>query len=289
MTLREFYKNASAVLIDSGVDNSDFEAAEIIKSLMNIDSAAFLMYQNDEADSDLCDKAMQMIQRRIDGEPLQYIIGEWDFLDLTFEVGRGVLIPRPETEELCEFVVSKMSKMDKPVVFDLCSGSGCIGLSIKHRVPNADVYLIEYSDDALYYLNRNRERLGFARNTVAIKGDVLGGYEKFAFLPKPDVIISNPPYIKTDEIAALQKEVTKEPFMALDGGEDGLIFYRCFAEKWLDNLNENGFIAVECGEEQALCIASLFEKQCGEIQILKDFNDIERFVVAEKSNRKDNT
>lgn len=289
MTVRELYKKTAEALKNGNVENADFEAATIVQKLLNVDRSAFLMYQNDEAKEEVCNKTAEAVEKRLNGEPLQYIIGEWDFYDITFEVGRGVLIPRPETEELCDYVISQIKNKDKPVVFDLCSGSGCIGLSIKHRLPNADVYLVEYSDEALHYLNRNREKLGFARNTVSIKGDVLGGFEKFGFLPKPDVVVSNPPYIKTADLASLQKEVKQEPEMALDGGDDGLIFYRCFAEKWLDYVNDGGFFAVECGEDQAFRIASLFEKHCDEIKILKDFNNIDRFVAARKGGRKDNT
>ncbi|MBO5184222.1 MAG: peptide chain release factor N(5)-glutamine methyltransferase, partial [Clostridia bacterium] len=145
-----------------------------------------------------------------------------------------------------------------------------------------NVYLVEYFDEALGFLNENRMALSVARSVPAIKGDVLEGYEKFGFLPRPDVIVSNPPYIKKSELAFLQSEVRCEPSTALDGGEDGLVFYRAFAEKWLPFINEKGFIAVECGETQAEKIASLFSKHSSEITVLKDFNGIDRFVIAGK-------
>ena len=197
-------------------------------------------------------------------------------------MGEGVLIPRPETEELCTAVIERLKKMHAPTVFDLCAGSGCIGITLKKQVVQANVYLVEYFDEALGFLNENRMSLSVARSVPAIKGDVLEGYEKFGFLPRPDVIVSNPPYIKKSELAFLQSEVRCEPSAALDGGEDGLVFYRAFAEKWLPFINEKGFIAVECGETQAEKIASLFSKHSSEITVLKDFNGIDRFVIAGK-------
>ena len=282
MTLNETYKKGGNLLKENGIDNCEFEARIIIEHVCSYNYSDFLLNRNSTLSNDLEEAILKKIDERCSGCPLQYVICGWEFIGLTFKVGEGVLIPRPETEELCKFVIDQIKDKPKPVVFDLCSGSGCIGLSIKHFNPNADVYLIEYSDDALMFLNQNRESLGFARSVPVIKGDVLGGFERFAFLPKPDVIVSNPPYIKTDEIPTLQKEVLFEPKMALDGGCDGYEFYDCFAQKWIDCVNEGGLFAVECGEQQAEYISNIFASHCKTVKIKRDFNDIERFVVAFK-------
>lgn len=282
MTVFELYKEAEKLLKNENVCDASFEARLICEFATSISHSDFLLERTREATAEETKKTLSLLKERICGRPVQYITGKWEFLDMEFSVGEGVLIPRPETEELVLYVKDKLSQKKKPVIFDLCSGSGCIGLSLKKLIPDADVYLIEKSDEALMYLQKNREDLGFGNNTVAVKGDILKGYEGFTFLPKPDVIVSNPPYIKTEEIVSLQKEVQKEPFMALDGGKDGYIFYRCLSEKWLPYINDAGFMAVECGENQAREIAGMFSDNSTFCEIVKDFNSIERIVAAFK-------
>ena len=283
MKIFDLYKNCSSLLRENNIEDYDFEARLITENACGIDHGNFLLERYREASAEEIDKAFNDVKLRISGIPVQYIIGKWEFMGLEFSVGEGVLIPRPETEELCEFIIDKIKDNEKTVVFDLCSGTGCIGLSLKHFCKNADLYMVEKSDEALKYLEKNRSYLGFARNTVCVKGDILKGYEDgFSFLPKPDVIVSNPPYIRASEIPDLQKEVLKEPLMALDGGEDGFIFYRCLSDKWLAYIIEGGFIAVECGEGQAEEIASMFLEHATETQIIKDVYGTDRLVVAYK-------
>lgn len=281
-SLTEIYRHAADKLTSAGVEDAAFDARVIFETVFGVKYNQLVLNPDMKYDESLEEEFGKMLDERISGRPLQYIIGEWDFMGFTFKVGEGVLIPRPETEMLVEYAVDKMKSIANPVVFDLCSGSGCIGLSIKKLFPSARVFMVEKSDDALRYLEMNRENLGLARETVAIKGDILNGYEGFSSLPKPDVIISNPPYIKTEEIPTLQKEVQLEPKMALDGGEDGYIFYRCLAEKWVPYINEGGYIAVECGEEQAEEISGMFSAYCEKTEILDDFSGIQRIVAGLK-------
>ncbi len=280
MTAFEIKKLIEKKLEEANTENAGEEARLLTEYVCKISHGDFFLRRNEEICGDEKEKALALAERRINGEPLQYILGKWEFMGLEFLVGEGVLVPRPETEELVEFVIGKIKDRKKTVVFDLCSGSGCIGLALKHFVPQADVYMIEKSADAIKYLEQNRINLGFARNTVSVMGDIFGGYEKFSFLPRPDVIISNPPYIKSAELRFLQKEVRKEPTMALDGGEDGYIFYRSLSADWLPYIKNGGFMAVECSENQAKAISSMFLQNASQTEIIKDFNDIERVVVA---------
>ena len=282
MTVFELYKFCESELEKNKKADAGAEARLILQKVLGFDRTQLLLSKDNLADAKTVAEAQRILEQREKNIPLQYILGEWDFYGQTFKVGEGVLIPRPETEELCTAVIERLKKMQAPTVFDLCAGSGCIGITLKKQVVQANVYLVEYFDEALGFLNENRMSLSVARSVPAIKGDVLEGYEKFGFLPRPDVIVSNPPYIKKSELAFLQSEVRCEPSAALDGGEDGLVFYRAFAEKWLPFINDGGFIAVECGETQAEKIASLFSKHSGEITVLKDFNGIDRFVIAGK-------
>lgn len=282
MTVFELYKLCRDELQKAETENAENEARMIAEKALRFDNLQFLLNKNEQVDENSVTDAKEMLSKRLSGLPIQYILGEWDFYGRSFKVGKGVLIPRPETEELCSLVIEKIEKKPGAVVFDLCSGSGCIGITIKKEVPNASVYLIELYDDAIKYLNENRISHGLARSVPLIKGDVLSGYEAFGFLPKPDVIVSNPPYIKNQELSSLQKEVQNEPQSALDGGEDGLVFYRALCEKWFPKINDGGFLAVECGDEQGSEIASIFSKISRNVSVHKDFNGIERFVIAEK-------
>lgn len=280
MTVFELGKKIVTELEKSGDDDFLTDARYIIENVCNIEHIRYLIDRGRDATAEETEKALFYAEQRKQGKPLQYILGKWNFCGHDFYVGEGVLIPRPETEELVENVLERIEKMNAPTVFDLCSGSGCIGISIKHEKPDANVYLLEKSVDAIKYLEKNKIANGFGNSIVSIGYDVLSGYSDM--LPVPDVIVSNPPYINTDEIATLQKEVLLEPAMALDGGEDGLIFYRCLADKWLPEMKKGGIIAVECGEGQAETIAEMFSVYSSETEIIKDFYGADRFVFAVK-------
>ena len=228
MTVFELYKFCESELKKSKKADAGAEARLILQKVLGFDRTQLLLSKDNLADAKTVAETQRILEQRKKNIPLQYILGEWDFYGQTFKVGEGVLIPRPETEELCTAVIERLKKMQAPTVFDLCAGSGCIGITLKKQVAQANVYLVEYFDEALGFLNENRMALSVARSVPAIKGDVLEGYEKFAFLPRPDVIVSNPPYIKKSELSSLQSEVRYEPSTALDGGEDGLVFYRAF-------------------------------------------------------------
>ena len=220
------------------------------------------------------------LAQREAGRPLQYILGQWDFLALTLQVGEGVLIPRPDTELLCEAAAERLRSVSAPRVLDLCAGSGCVGLGVASLVPAATVTAVELSDDALPYLRANAAR--YPQYTVAVRqGNVLTDYADFD--GPYDAILSNPPYIPTADLAGLQREVQHEPKMALDGAEDGLLFYRTIAEHWCDKLAENGFVAVEVGIGQAADVAALFTA-CGleNTEVLTDLGGVQRVVIARK-------
>jgi len=215
---------------------------------------------------------LELVRRRAAGEPLQYLLGQWEFFGLNFAVGPGVLIPRPETEMLVELAIEHLQDFEAPTVLDLCAGTGCVGLSVAHHCPNAQIYLLELSGEALPYLTQNAANYPSAN---VIQGDML--HAQCSML-NAQLILSNPPYVPTKEISGLSKEVQQEPKMALDGGEDGLKFYRAIAEIWRPRLMPGGVLGMECGEGQADDIARLFAGD--QIEILRDFNDIRRVVIV---------
>ena len=278
MTLKELFLQGRNILQNNSVDNSVNEARWIFEDVFDCSGDYIIFHADDIADCDKGSEYLKKINKRASGVPVQYVIGEWDFYGETFFVGEGVLIPRPETELLVDFASEYLKDKKNPVVFDLCAGSGCIGLTVAKIFPEAKVFLLEKSDKALNYILKNKEKLSVS-NVSVIQGDIFNGFGFFGF-PRPDLILSNPPYINSDEIASLQSEVLKEPVMALDGGADGLDFYRVIGDKWLNNCS--GAVAVECGEGQADDIKKLFSLQCSVVSSVADFNGIERAVIGRK-------
>ena len=205
---------------------------------------------------------------------MQYVLGEWDFLDSTFAVGPGVLIPRPETEELAHLAIEQVKNAGAaPVVWDLCTGSGCIGISIAKACPGASVYCVEKSTDAFAYLQKNAMPVANVRPVLAdISGDLTA-------LPKPQVLVSNPPYIPAAVLPTLQSEVRKEPMMALDGGADGLDFYRLIAEKIVPTLASGTQLLLEIGDEQGMAVQNLFAT-CKNVQVRQDIYGKDRILIA---------
>ena len=274
MTLKEAYSYAVTFLERNGVDESDFKALCVVCSILNIKNSEYDAHINDFVSNK---KLADMLWKLKDGQPLQYVLGKWDFYESEFYVGEGVLIPRPETEELVEKVVDYIKTLGKCTVYDLCAGSGCIGLSIAKKCKNAFVYLIEKSEKALTYLNKNANGI---ENAEIIQGDICK-INKFSDLENADVIISNPPYIKSDDIADLQSEVLKEPIMALDGGKDGLDFYRIINDNWNNKFSDNGKLFLEIGDEQGRDIVTILSN-FDNINVLKDIYGNDRMVVADK-------
>lgn len=220
-----------------------------------------------------------LVRRRQAGEPLQYILGEWEFYGLRFAVGPGVLVPRPETELLVQLALEYLQGLpDKAcTVYDLCAGSGCAGLSIAHHCPQAQVKLLELSGEALPYLRENAKHYP---NAEVIQADILHCPLSIINFT---LVVSNPPYVRAGEIDGLRREVQQEPRMALDGGADGLVFYRALAAQWLPRLAPGGMLACECGEGQAGEIAAMFAP-FGTVKRLRDFNAVERVIAVMREN-----
>lgn len=273
MTLKELFEYCSDEL--SFGECGNFEAQCIFEDMLKVDRSRILSSNSPVTEDDIL-LVNSIIERRKAGEPLQYILGTWDFYDLTFFVGQGVLIPRPETEILVDFALDNLKDIKNPVIFDLCAGTGCIGLTIAKHMPEATVYLLEKQENAFEYLKKNADNLTL-ENVQLIKGDLFTF--DFDELPMADLIVSNPPYIPTTEIEELQKEVLSEPISALDGGNDGLDFYRCLADKWTSKVKKSGFMAFECGDNQSSDVIDIFNGKYVENNVIFDFNNIDRIVT----------
>lgn len=279
MTLNELYRQGAEMLDYAFIENAFFDARWLVEKAVGIEPNQFALKKDKKVNTKQEVEFLSLIRRRIAGEPLQYILGEWEFYGNPFYVGEGVLIPRPETELLVDFAKEQLSGKSAPVVFDLCSGSGCIAISIAKLFPKAKVYAVEKSTDACAYLKKN-VKLNKVKNVEIIKGDISSS--ELLRNVTPDLILSNPPYIMSDEISVLQKEVQHEPVMALDGGKDGFDFYRILSTEWLSKMRSGAVMAVECGESQAEDISQMFFLTKCDVDTINDLSGIPRVVTAVK-------
>ncbi len=280
MNLKEAFEIIESRLVESGIDGKK-DAEEIVLYGTGISV-------KEDPEKELSEAQMQVLnelmRRRIGHEPLQYIIGEWDFYDKTFCVGEGVLIPRPDTETLVEKCIEDNGGNENLTLVDLCAGSGCIGLTLEDKLSLKELYMVEKSGDAYRYLERNSKNLG--SKAKLILGDIFDE-EVINALPVADIITCNPPYLNVRDMTPgiLQEEVAFEPFEALYGGEDGLEYYRKIARLYKSKLNESGKIYFEIGigqEEEVMKI--LIQNGYTNVRKKRDYSGIYRVITAGVSN-----
>lgn len=274
MTAASALKRVLKTLLNAGIEDAQLEARALTQAVLKIGSTAFLTDDSD-IDERLLSELFEKAEKRADGYPLQYIIGEWEFFSLPFAVGEGVLVPRQDTEQLVLFAIEFLKEKPNAEVIDLCSGSGCIAISIAKHFPKAKVTAVEKSDRAFSYLLKNIEKNNVKVN--AVLGDIADLETKKYY----DLVVSNPPYIESDVLPTLQKEVKHEPAMALDGGNDGLSFYRLIARRWLPKIKHGGALAVEIGYNQKAAVTEIFQKAGIEnVRCIKDYGGNNRVIVG---------
>lgn len=272
MVIGEALSSAVKILSEAKIFDPDFEAREILREITGLDP---YINRSRELSPEQYEKILLMAGKRATGIPLQYIFGSWEFYGYPFYVGEGVLIPRPETELLVD--IAKEYCNENSRVIDLCSGSGCIPISISLET-GADTTGIELYDEAFGYFQRN---IALNKAKVrAIKGDVLD--ESILIGERFDAIFSNPPYLTAEEMKELQREVAFEPSTALFGGEDGLYFYRRIIPIWIKRLNKGGIFAVEIGETQGEAVKAIMEENELTAEIIKDYSGLDRVVLGKK-------
>lgn len=231
-------------VLDKEQFNCKHECKLLVKSLLNITDVDVLLGGTIISVSDY-DKIITLAHKRASGYPLQYLLGEWEFYGLAFNVGEGVLVPRADTECLCD-VVMDLSPRDLTIV-DLCSGSGCIAITIEHFHPSNHFYAIEKSTDAFGYLQSNISL--HKSNVNAINEDIFN-LNQLDKLKDIDIIVSNPPYLTDTDMSVLQKEVSFEPALALHAEENGLYFYKYITSMWKSKLKNGGMLSFEIGAGQ---------------------------------------
>ncbi len=257
----------------SGGESPKTDARAILEHLLKIDFGKLPLYLGDSAE-DIREEYLGLVKERKEGKPLSYITGKKEFFSRNFLVGEGVLIPRPETENLVSAVLEKLPKEPKRIA-DVCSGSGCIGITLALESKNP-VDLYELSSEAVAVSRQNAEALG--ANVTVYQKDILA-----ETLPKTyDVIVSNPPYIPLSDMEYLMTDVVDyEPHMALTDGGDGLLFYRRLVSLAKESLADNGILAAEVGINQHLLVAEIFS-DLGKPEIISDYFGVERVVLVKK-------
>lgn len=277
MTVPALSNALKSLLSRAGVDNPDGDTREILCAVLNC-SRTELLSRDQEISEEDSEKALAMARRRAEGEPIQYVLGTWSFMGRDYKVGEGVLIPRDDTEVVVNEALSLIRLFPCPFVVDLCAGSGIIAITLYKELKDATVYAVEKSGEAFAYLEENA-RLNQAdiRLIHADLADCADAFEDGSL----DMIVSNPPYIRRDELPTLQSEVQYEPRLALDGGESGYDFYEMILRLWSRKLKKGGFIAFEIGEGQFKTIRDLLtENGFTDIVGTPDIQGITRAVTA---------
>ncbi len=260
-------------LSDANIPDSDFEFKCMLEQITGDRFRRTLTAEQEQA-------LTAMIQKRISGEPLQYLLGEWEFYGMRVFVGHGVLIPRPETECLIDLLLDWIQKHPVKHIIDLCTGSACIALALKKHLPDIKISAVEYSSEALAYAQKN---ISYHKLAIdLIQGDVLDSATACCF-QNIDLIISNPPYLTYQEMQELQTEVRHEPFSALSGGADGLYYYQQIPAIWKSALHPGGLLAFEIGSQQGTAVSQILKAHdFAHIQIIQDLEHRDRIVTGLK-------
>ncbi len=273
-TLLRKVQTALAAVSEDGVT----DARLLAEKFLGLSFAAILTHGNEEAAPEKEAALLRAAERRAAGEPVQYLLGEWEFFGLPLSVGPGVLIPREDTCVLVEAVLERLPEGRRAKGLDLCSGTGAVAFALASR--GCEMTAVEKFDAAFRYLTENQKRHA-ALGVAALQGDMLDAVFADSLPDGWDVIAANPPYVATSEIASLQREVRFEPQTAVDGGEDGLVFYRALCGIWAKKLRAGGVLAAETGETQGEAVAALFERAgLSGIEIKKDAACLDRAVVG---------
>lgn len=277
MTLRQAYEKCRNILNENNFDAPEFEAQTLVEAATGFNRTALIANGEKELDKNSEQLLLCYIKKRLEHIPLQYIIGSWSFCGFDFCVGEGVLIPRDDTEVVVNLCLDFLKDRQSKSTLDLCAGSGAISVALS-KLANADVTAVELSDKAFLFLEKNIKSNN--ANIKAVKGDILNCYKNFED-GQYDLIVSNPPYIKTDDIESLQKEVRFEPKMALDGGKNGYDFYEAIIRRWSKKLKPSGALAFELGEEQAAYVSELMSNSgFGNILIENDLGGVQRAIIG---------
>lgn len=279
MTIKELIQNGVEKLKQYQFENEIFIAKQLLIKLLNKTNQYILINQDEILNDKICNEFNKNIDEIIQGKPLQYITNNQAFMGYDFFVNESVLIPQPDTEivvQKCIEIYNNLASNNKVKILDLCTGSGAIAISVDkilNKEDNIEVYASDISMEALKVANKNQKILNSKVNFI--QSNMFENIEG-----KFDIIVSNPPYIKTSVIEHLPKDVQEEPHLALDGGEDGLKFYRTIEQESIKYLRDKGYLCMEIGYDQAISVKEILEEKYENIEVIKDFSGNDRCIVA---------
>lgn len=277
MTIKDALTEAINILKKSNIENPIQQAKIVLASVLQKNKEYILINENEVLQNEVYNEFIAKIEKLQEGIPLQYITNVQEFMGMDFYVDENVLIPQPDTEILVEEVLNLIGKQESLSVLDMCTGSGAIAVSIAKNTNNCKVYAVDISNTALEVAKKNA-----IRNEVDEKIEFINSnmFEKLDINKKFDIIVSNPPYIETDIIKQLDIQVQNEPKIALDGGFDGLDFYRNILANSKKYLKENGTVAMEIGYNQGESVTDLFKTQYENVYCKKDLSGNDRVIVC---------
>lgn len=255
MTIKQTLTKGMIMLKSNNIESPKLKARLLLQYILKKSRQYLIVYDNEEVGKKEQLEYFVNIDKMTKGVPLQHITHTQEFMKMDFYVDENVLIPRPDTEILVEEVIKIAQKMYNPRILDLCTGSGAIAISIAKNMPNAEVYAGDISEKALKVAENNADRL--EANVKFIKSDLFKDFKNMKF----DIIVSNPPYIKKDDIQFLSNEVKKEPQIALDGGYDGLDFYRKISKQAIEYLKFGSYLCFEIGFDQKIDVIEIIDRQ----------------------------
>lgn len=278
MTIKETLNRAVYKLKDAKIEQPILKARILMQYTLNKPREYIIIYDNRKLTKKQEEEYMQNVDKLANGIPLQHITHSQEFMKMNFFVNEDVLIPRPDTEVLVEEVITIIKRLNRPNVLDLCTGSGAIAISLAKYTSNAKLYATDISTKALDIAKKNAIANGVEKRIKFIQSDLFQNIPKMKF----DIIVSNPPYIKKHDIEALDKEVQKEPTIALDGGIDGLKFYRYITNQAYDYLKYNGYLCFEIGYDQKEDVTQIIENENRYTNTYskKDLYDNDRIIVT---------
>jgi len=276
MQIKDILKKGVEILKENNIEQNNLKAKMLLSSILNKSKEYLIIYSDEEISKELEKDFFDKIEILKENTPIQYILNKQEFMGLEFYVDESVLIPQPDTEILAEEVIEIIRKRKLSKVLDLCTGSGAIAVSVAKFLENVKVCASDISNEAIKIARRNSNK-----NNVKIEFIHSDLFEEFSGEDKFDIIVSNPPYIKTDIIGTLSQEVQKEPLLALDGGIDGLDFYKKIIKQAKEYLNTNGFLALEIGYDQKEEVENILGKNgYKNIYSKKDLEGHNRIIIA---------
>lgn len=277
MTINDILNSANKVFKENNIENYFYETRELLSYVLNKTKEWIMINLESEISFEVESEFNKLINKRILGIPFQYILGYQYFFGNKFFVNENVLIPRADTEILVYKALDIAQNRNNLNILDMCTGSGCIAISLAKELKDAYVLAVDISEEALKIARSNS--IENQVNVEFIKSDL------FSEIPneKFDIIVSNPPYITTSEMLNLSKDVLNEPHLALDGGEDGLKFYRNISCNALEFLNNGGYIVFEIGYTEGAAVCEILNNfNYNSIEIIKDYSGNDRVVIARK-------